>query len=505
MKRTLFAAGALLLVAVLVLATILVVRAASLDSAGTAEAVGEEAEDAAPAEVDLAAVERLSGALRIATVSGPGERIRPRALRRFHRYLEASYPRVHEALEREVVAEHSLLYTWSSGTGDPLVLLAHQDVVPASADEDWTLPPFSGAVDGGYVWGRGAMDDKSSLLAILEAVEGLLRDGFEPERPVLLAFGHDEEIGGSGAVATAELMADRGVGPALVLDEGLAVAEGLMPGLGDTPVALVGVAEKGYLSVELRATGEGGHSSAPPDETAVDVLARALVRLRERPLPAGIDGPVEELFETVAPRMGFGRRLVLANLWLFEPLVVRQLSSSPGTDALLRTTTAPTMLEGSVKDNVLPTRATAVVNFRVHPRDSPESVLDHVRAAVDDPRVQVVPYGGFASAASPVSPTVGPAYEHLARTVSRVIPGAVVAPSLVLGGTDSRHYTALTPHVYRFAPYTIRPGDLERVHGIDERLALEDYGRMVRFYRELIASWHSPGPSASASAASPTR
>jgi len=489
MKRLVLAAGAVLTVVLLVLAAVLGLRAALLEPPGPDLPVDPGAEAENGAEVDLEAVERLSGALRIATVSGPGERIRPQALARFHRYLETSYPRVHEALRREVVAEHSLLYTWASGSGDPLVLLAHQDVVPASAEADWTLPPFGGAVDGGYVWGRGAMDDKSSLLAILEAVEGLLRDGFEPKHPVLLAFGHDEEIGGSGAAAVAELLSDRGVRPALVLDEGLAVAEGLMPGLGDTPVALIGVAEKGYLSVELRAMGEGGHSSAPPEETAVDVLARALVRLRERPLAAGIDGTVRDLFETVAPRMGFGHRLALANLWLFEPLVVRQLSGSSGTDALIRTTMAPTMLEGSVKDNVLPTRATAVVNFRLHPRDTPESVLAHVRAAVADPRVEVVPYGGFASAASPVSPTVGPAYEHLARTVARVVPGAVVAPSLVLGGTDARHYGGLTPQVYRFAPYTVRPGDLERVHGVDERLALRDYGRMVRFYRELIASW----------------
>lgn len=483
MRRLLLGTGALLLLALLALGAVLVVRAAGLEAAPAAP---EDEDGAGAGELDLAAVERLSRALRIPTVSGPGDRIRPAALRRFRRHVEASFPRVHESLRRELVADHSLLYAWPSGAGDPLVLLAHQDVVPASAGDGWTHPPFTGAVDGGYVWGRGAMDDKGSLLAILEAAEGLLRDGVRPGRPVLLAFGHDEEIGGSGAAAIAAVLADRGVSPALVVDEGLAVVEGMMPGLGETPVALVGVTEKGYLSVELRATGEGGHSSAPPPETAVDVLARALVRLRDAPLPAAIDGPVEELFATVAPRMGFDRRLVLANLWLFEPLVVRQLAASPGTDALVRTTLAPTMLSGSVKDNVLPTRATAVVNFRIHPRDTPESVLAHVREAVDDPRVEVVPHGDFASAASPVSPTVGPAYELLRRAVARSVPGAVVAPSLVLGATDARHFTGLTPHVYRFVPYTIRPGDLERVHGLDERLALEDYGRMVRFYRELI-------------------
>lgn len=484
MKRTLLTAGALLLLVVVGLTAILVVRAATLDAP---PAAAGDAGQGVAADLDLAAVERLAGAIRIPTVSGPGERIRPRALLRFRRYLEASFPRVHESLRREVVADHSLLYAWPTGGGDPLVLLAHQDVVPAAAEAGWTHPPFAGVVDGGWVWGRGAMDDKGSLLAILEAVEGLLRDGIQPRRPLLLAFGHDEEIGGSGAATMAALLAGRGVSPALVLDEGLAVAEGMLPGLGDTPVALVGVSEKGYLSVELRASGEGGHSSAPPEETAVDVLAAALRRLRAEPLPAAIDGPVAEMFAATAPRMDFGKRLVLANLWLFEPLVVGQLASAPATNALVRTTMAPTMLSGSVKDNVLPTRAVAVVNFRLHPRDSPEAVLAHVRSAVGDPRVEVAPFGDFASAASPVSPTVGPAYEALRAAVARVVPGAVVAPSLVLAATDARHFTGLTPHVYRFVPFTVRPGDLERVHGVDERLSLEDYGRMVAFYRELIA------------------
>jgi carboxypeptidase PM20D1 len=489
MRRALLLAGALALLAILVVGAVIFVRAVGLEPArdgGTRAPASAE-----PAEPpDLEAVERLAGALRIATVSGPGGELRPHALQRFRRYLAARFPRVHAELERELVAGHSLLYTWSPeapSAGAPLLLLAHQDVVPAGpeAAERWTHPPFDGVVAEGYLWGRGAMDDKGSLLAILEAVEGLLRDGFRPRRPVLLAFGHDEEIGGRGAVALAERLERAGVRPFLVLDEGLAIAEGLMPGV-ERPVALVGVSEKGYLSLVLRATGEGGHSSAPPRQTAVDVLARALQRLRDRPLPAGIDGPVEELFTTLAAEMPFDRRLVLANLWLFEPLVVRELAARPATDALLRTTTAPTMLSGSVKDNVLPTEATAVVNFRLHPRDTADAVAEHVRRAVNDPRVEVEVYGGFASEASPVSPTTGPAWELLAGTVARVAPEAVVAPSLVLGGTDARHYAGLTPHVYRFAPVTVGPGDLERVHGVDERLSLEDYGRMVRFYRALI-------------------
>jgi carboxypeptidase PM20D1 len=501
MRRAVLAGGALAAAGVLALAAVVVVRALSLEPA---QAVARTpAEPAAEEAVDLEAVERLAGALRLPTVSGPGERVRPSQLRRFRRYLAAEFPRLHQALARDLVAEHTLVFTWSPERGPraarsaggsevetgPLVLLAHQDVVPVAGDAlgRWTHPPFDGVVAEGYLWGRGALDDKSSLLAILEAVEGLLRDGFRPERPVILAFGHDEEIGGRGAAAVAALLERRGVAPAMVLDEGLAVVEGVMPGI-ERPIALLGVAEKGYLSLELRATAEGGHSSAPPRQTAIDLLVRALGRLRARPLPAGIDGPVAELFTTLAAEMSFDRRLVLANLWLFEPLVVRELAARPSTDALLRTTTAPTMLSGSPKDNVLPTEARAVVNFRLHPRDSVEAVVAHVRRAVADPRIEVEVYGDFASAASPAAPTRGPAYELLAGTVARVFPEAVVAPSLVLGGTDARHFTGLTPNVYRFAPLRIGPGDLERVHGTDERLALEDYGRMIRFYRELIES-----------------
>ncbi|HUF78336.1 MAG TPA: M20/M25/M40 family metallo-hydrolase, partial [Thermoanaerobaculia bacterium] len=288
MRRALLAAGAVALLAVAILAAVVLIRALGLERAAVADRGAEQ--NAAEEPVGLEAVERLAGALRIPTVSGPGDRIRPAQLRRFRRYLAAQFPRLHGELAPEVVAGHSLLFTWSpAAAGDgapPMVLLAHQDVVPVAEDAEarWTHPPFDGVVAEGYLWGRGALDDKSSLLAILEAVEGLLGDGFRPERPVILAFGHDEEIGGAGAAAVAALLDRRGVAPALVLDEGLAVVEGVLPDVA-RPVALLGVAEKGYLSLELRAVGEGGHSSAPPRQTAVDVLVRALDRLRKRPLP----------------------------------------------------------------------------------------------------------------------------------------------------------------------------------------------------------------------------
>ena len=497
--KTVSKIGGALLLALLALAAVLAVRTVRVGA-------GEEAPGpVVPAEepgIDLAAVERLAGAIRIPTVSRDGEPPPAEELAALHAYLETAFPRVHSALEREVVGGGSLLYTWTppdaaAGARPPLLLLAHLDTVPVAPGTEgtWTRAPFSGAVTEDAVWGRGTLDDKAAVTASLEAVERLLGDGVDPPRPVILAYGHDEEVGGRrGAARLAGRLAERGVEPWVVLDEGLAVTEGLAPGV-ERPVAMIGVAEKGYVSVELTARGPGGHSSMPPPETAVDVLAAGLLRLRERPFPGGLDGPAEAMLRSLAPEMPWGRRLAIANLWLLGPLVERQLGATPSGNALLRTTTAPTMLEGAPKENVLPETARAVVNFRIHPRDTPEGVLDHVRRAVDDPRIEAEVYGGFSSAPSPVSPTDGAAWDRLVATVRRVVPGAAVAPGLVLGGTDARHYAPLTDRIYRFLPYTLTPDDLERVHGTDERLRLEDYARMVLFFEELVrgAGLEPPG------------
>jgi carboxypeptidase PM20D1 len=445
------------------------------------------APDPAPFELPDGAVERLAGALRIPTVILE-EQVPEAELRELHRHLEESFPRAHQTLSLERVGGLTLLYRWPGSEADfePLVLLAHQDVVPAEGEAEWTHPPFSGTIAEGFVWGRGALDNKGSLMAILEAVELLLGEGFAPRRSLLLAFGHDEEVGGrQGARRAAALLASRGVRPFMVLDEGSAIVEGILPGLAG-PVALVGVAEKGYLSVELVARREGGHSSIPPRDTAAEAVARAVAKVADRPLPARLDGPARGLLETLAPEMPWRHRLVMANLWLFRPLVLRQAEAIPVGNALVRTTTAPTMLEGSAKDNVLPTEARAVVNFRIHPADSPQEVLAHVAAAVAGLGVEVATYGGFSESPSPVSPAEGAAWELLALTLAQVAPGVPMAPSLVPGGTDSRHYARLGGPVYRFTPQPLGPGDLERIHGIDERLAVADFENMVRFYAQLV-------------------
>jgi carboxypeptidase PM20D1 len=480
-RRALAALGA----GALVLGAVLAVRALRLRSSQLRVAPVHDL------EVDGArAAERLAGALRFETVSSlDADRTDSAAFEGLSRYLEQSFPLVHARLQRERVGDHSLLFTWSGSDAalPPLLLLAHQDVVPVEPGTEgaWEHAPFAGEIAAGFVWGRGALDDKAGVVGILEAVEILLEREVRPRRTVVLAFGHDEEVGGArGAQALAARLQAAGLRFEFILDEGLAIVEGIIPGL-DQPVALIGVAEKGYASVRLLAQAAGGHSSMPPRATAIGALNRALARLASHPLPARFDGVPAALFAALAPELRFGERLALSNLWLFRPLLLHRLAAEPTTDALVRTTAVPTMLSAGVKENVVPERAEALVNFRIRPGDSVAGVLEHVRRTVGDARVEVS-LAGPGSEPSPVSSAATPGYEAIARAVREVEPRALVAPGLVLGGTDARHYQALSSAVYRFLPALLRPDDLPRVHGTNERIGVEDYRRVVRFYLQLL-------------------
>lgn len=494
MKTFLVRTLLVLVVAAGLLSAILFTRAALLDAPPRPD--GEPR----PFAFDEAgAPERLAGALRIPTVSAidPAspevEAREDEPWLRFHRHLEASFPLIHERLRVETVSSLSLLYTWEGTDPEraPLLLTAHMDVVGVeeASRETWTHPPFSGAIAGGHVWGRGALDMKGPLLAMLEAVEGLLAEGFRPRRTVLLGFGHDEELGGlEGARRIADLLEERGVRPEWVLDEGGALATGVLSGMND-PVGLVGTAEKGYLTVELSARDEGGHSGLPGTSTAVGSVSRAVARLAERPFPARLEGPARELLLTVAPHMDPGTRMLAANLWLLDGVVARAYADDPITETMVRTTTAPTMLRAGLRENVLPTEATALVNFRLAPWDSPDSVLERVRADVSDLEVEVRVRDEEMSAfpASSVSSTASPGYRLLRESIHRVFPDVVtVAPFLMFGATDARHYDAVADDVYRFSPFRAGPSALERVHGVDERIPVRGYLDMVRFYAELL-------------------
>lgn len=433
----------------------------------------------------------LGAAIRIATVSheSPSDRD-PAAFDRFRVWLETTYPGAHRVMRREEVSGGSLLYTWAGDDASvkPIILMAHMDVVPVEpgTSSAWTHPPFAGEIADGFVWGRGTLDDKTSLVAIFEAIERLVARGFTPRRTVYVALGHDEELGGEGARAMADLLAARGVVAESVLDEGGVIADGLIDGMA-RPVALVGIAEKGIASVELSVEQAGGHSSMPPPSTAVGLVARAIARVEANPMPARLRGAAAQLFDVVGREMPFVERAIFANLFVFERLVVGRLERNPMTNALVRTTTAATMAVGGVKDNVLPSRARAVINFRILPGDSVRRVVEHVERAVDDSRVKVRALSP-ASEPSPTSRTSGRAWEVLSASVAAEFSRGPVAPWLVVGATDARHFTRVAPDVYRFIPVPMRDGDPERAHGRDERVGADALAPAVRFYARYVMS-----------------
>ena len=453
-------------------------------------------EPAEGVEVMTAAVaEHLSELIRCETVSVGGDHPpRGEAFLELHRALEKMYPRVHASLQRRVINDYSLLYTWPGTRPDlqPILLMAHQDVVPADPATlpEWEHAPFDGQVSDGYIWGRGALDVKNQLVAIMEAVESLLNAGFPPQRTVYLGFGHDEEIGGNqGARQISAWLQKQEIRLEAVLDEGGSLVKGLLPGI-EVPVALVGNVEKGYLTLDLTVTGTPGHSSTPPPQTAIGVLAQALARLEANPMPAHVE-MIQPLFQGVGTAAPFVNRMAIANLWLFGGIVRRMLEAKQETNATIRTTTAVTVISGGVKDNILPREAKASVNFRLLPGDRIEDVITHVRRVIDDERVQIRQKEGFGSGSSPLSPTDTPAYQNLACTIRQVFGDVAVAPYLVLGATDARHYAPICDHVYRFSPVLMMPEDLDRVHGINERIGVEDMAQMVKFFGQLIQVWGS--------------
>jgi carboxypeptidase PM20D1 len=444
------------------------------------------------------AAERLGAAIRFRTVSGEdGRRFDPGPFRAFSQFLVAAFPATHRSLKRESIGE-SLLYTWAGADSslDAILFIAHTDVVPVEAgtEDRWSRPPFSGMVEQGFIWGRGAIDNKSAVMGILEAVESLLLEEFRPKRTLYLAFGHDEEVGGgSGAARIASELRRRGARFEVVLDEGGVLGDGILPGVSRR-TALVGVAEKGFATVELSASTDGGHSSLPPKHTAIGMLSAAVARLEENRPAVRWGVATEGMFRAVAPHFPLGQRAVFANLWLAGPLVRRKLSEDPATDAMVRTTTAPTIFQAGTKDNVLPTTAKAAVNFRIIQGDSVAGMIEHVRRAVDDSRVQVKLGGRFSAEPSRVSSDTATSYRVIADAIRSVDTSAIVAPFLVVVVTDSRYFADLGRNVYRFLPLRMEPRDLQRIHGVDERVAIADYERAIRIWRELIVRGTAMGP-----------
>ena len=445
---------------------------------------------------EAGAATRLGEAVRLRTVSSRDDvALSSDQFQQLHALLQTRFPQTHATLKREVVGGLSLLYTWQGSKPDaqPIMLMAHQDVVPIApgTEKDWAVEPFSGQVKDGFVWGRGAWDDKGNLMAQLEAVEMLVASGYKPERTVYLAFGADEEVGGlKGAAKIAALLKERKVRLAMVLDEGLLITDGIMPGLKQ-PAALIGVAEKGYLSVVLKMAATPGHASMPPPKgtSAIAMMSAALKRIDDDQLPGGIRGVAGEMFATVAPEMSGFSRVALSNLWLFGPLVQKQLEAGASTNAMLRTTTALTIFNAGNKDNVLPGRAEATVNFRLLPGDTKEQVMARVKNQVTEAtgsdKFELVALPAAVDA-SKVAPTDSAQFQLINRTVREVFPGTLVAPGLMIGGSDSIHFGEISDHIFKFSPVRAKAEDLPRFHGTNERIATANLAELIRFYHRLL-------------------
>lgn len=483
MKRILFGmfAAFILLAAVLVLRTLQFGPPQNIQPAGQVVADWNKNELAAG----------LAQAIAFKTVSSAElEDFNYQPFRAFHGYLEARFPLTFSRLVQEKIGPASLLFRWQGqdASAAPVLLLAHQDVVPVipGTEADWTHPPFAGTVADGYIWGRGAVDDKASVLGILEAVERHLQEGFVPPRTIYLAFGHDEEVGGNyGAVAIARLLKERGIELAFLLDEGGAIAKDMVPGV-EQRVALIGPGEKGYVSLKLSARGVGGHSSMPPAQTAAGAIARAVHRLEQNPFPIDLSYTVD-FMRYLGDAQPFAQRLLFANDWLFAPVLNRVLAADPSTNAGIRTTTAVTMLQGSVRDNVLPIIASAVVNFRILPGDTVESVMDYVVNVVDDPSITVAPYDGFGSNPSVVADTSSKGFQVLSEVIREVSPGIVIAPRLVVAATDARHFNEVAKNSFRFVGIELGKHELAGIHGTDERVSVASYAEAVKIYYGLIS------------------
>ena len=435
------------------------------------------------------AAERLAASLRIETISYQDRaQINYEAFQQFNDYLARTYPGVFRELEVEVVNGYSLLIRWpgSDPSLKPILFTAHTDVVPVEpgTEAGWTHPPFDGVIADGRIYGRGTLDDKAGVLSLLEAAEQLLAEGYAPRRGIVLAFGHDEEISGlEGAAALAARMQALGLRFEWMVDEGgMIFADN--PLLPERPVAMVNVAEKGYLTLTLVATGEGGHSSNPPKVSTIGRLSNALALIEANPFDPRLVGPVEAMFETLAPHVGQPQRLVFDNLWLTGPLVAKRMAEERLTLPFVRTTTALTMFNAGVKENVVPQRAEARVNFRLLPGDTPEMVVSYITDLIDDPAVEIT-YNRWENI-PPISDHEGPGFQVISDAIGEVYPEAVVTPSLLTATTDTRHYTELADDLYRFHGILMSARQAGSIHGADEYIAVDSYEKSIAVARAMM-------------------
>jgi len=484
-RKVIIAAGAL----VCVLAAIIAIRTAMFNPEPTANIDGIKIDPVPKVDIATAAM-RLGRIIQFKTIShqDPSEN-QTEEWSNQQRWLELTYPTVAKTMHRKIVGVGTLIYSWEGS--DPalpaIILMAHQDVVPieAGSEKAWKYPPFSGQIADDAIWGRGALDDKGSLIALFESLEALAKSGFSPRRTIYLVSGHDEEVGGSGAQAAAKLLESRGVKAQFTLDEGGAVSSEV-PSING-PVIMIGVAEKGYATLRVAARTQGGHSSMPSHDLAAVNLAKAIVAINDHPFRSELRPPVSSFLALMALQSDVKTRMAIANRWLFEGAIVNKMASTAPGAAMLHTTIAPTMLSASPKENVLPQIASALINYRIAPWQTSSDIMKQTREAVGGIPVELN-WNAPPHEPSPVSSWQSEGWKFIHASIASEFQGAPAYPVLVLGTTDSRYFKNISKDTYRIFPTLLKSSDSNLVHGNNEHIEINNFGRAIAIYERLIVT-----------------
>lgn len=460
-----------------------------------------------PIKVDIdSAAQRLSKGVQFPTISNQDRNdFDTKAFTGYHEFLEKAYPNVSKTLKREVLGDprpYSLLYTWEGKDPSlpPALFYAHMDVVPVPEDsrDQWKQEPFAGTIADGYIWGRGAIDDKCQVQAILEAAEMKIKEGWQPQRTLYFVFGQDEEVGGpEGARYVAEVLEKRGIKRfAFVMDESAPLIPGIFPGIPNN-TALIGIAQKGFISLELAMNGVGGHSSQPPEESNIGILAKAITKLESAQFPYRIHPALRYQYRYMGPELDKSKQPMYAavafgkdgEMTELEKEFINEMASNQVTRAMLHTTIAVTMFNAGIKDNVLPPSATAVVNFRPMPGDTPEVIIEHVKKAINDDRITVKDISASTPATAVADPN-GKGYKALEKTIRQTWGNdLIVAPFFVIGGSDSKHFQArpFAPDVYTITGIQLESmKEFEGFHGVNERVKVDEYAKSIGFFYQLM-------------------
>ena len=400
--------------------------------------------------------------------------------KKFQRLLAEDYPAVNANCLLYNVGRTGVLYHWKGRSSDrSAVFMAHYDVVPAS-NKNWEKDPFSAIIEDEYIWGRGTLDTKATLCGIMESAEKLIQDGFQPEHDIYLSFSGDEEINGPSANSIVDFLNDKGVRPFMVLDEGGAIVEGVIPGVKGK-CALVGTGEKGKLHIRLSTISQGGHASSPPSTSSIGKLAKSVINIESKPFNYHLSEPARDMFNVLGRHSSFGLRILFANITLFSPVLDFITKKSGGElNALVRTTTAFTKMSGSEAVNVFPPYASIEGDIRIMQGDTQETIIEGYKKRINNEEINIevldyIPVARFSSMNTE-------AWNLLEDGIKEIWHDTKVSPYLMIACSDSRHFTKISDNVYRFSAMELSSDERKLIHGNNERIPIDKLITAVKFY-----------------------